>query len=120
MAATTQDEQAIHHEAHEDRTKTYVIVAAFLAVITAIEVVTYEVPDFPLWSWGDGTGLVATLLLLAAIKFWTVAWFFMHLKWDKRLLNVTFYSGIALALLVYLAMLTVFRVWWPASNAIRM
>ena len=32
------------------------------------------------------TGLVSFLLLLMAIKFWTVAYFFMHLKFDKPIL----------------------------------
>ena len=30
-----------------------------------------------------------------AIKFWTVAYFFMHLKFDKPILTRLFYSGVA-------------------------
>lgn len=121
MAATSHAEQeTVHHEGHEDRTKTYILVALFLGAVTVVEVLTYEFAEFALWNWGEGKGLVVTLLFLAAVKFWTVAWFFMHLKWDKRLLNISFYSGVALALLLYLAVLTVFRVWWPAAHAVRM
>jgi cytochrome c oxidase subunit 4 len=115
----THPDQQVHAVAHEDRTKTYIGVFFFLVVITAIEVATYAAPEFPAWHWGEGKGLVTVLMVLMAVKFWTVAWFFMHLKWDKRLLNVTFYSGIVLALLVYLAVMTVFRVWWPAAHAVR-
>ena len=60
----------------------YVLVAIALAFITGLEIATYAAPGFPLWSWGEKTGLVLFLLLLMAVKFWTVAYFFMHLRFD--------------------------------------
>ncbi len=115
MAATTQDDaDVIHHEAHENRDKQYVLIAAILAGLTVIEVLTYSIPDA--FGGKASTTLIIALMVLMAIKFWTVAWFFMHLKFDKRLLTVVFYAGLALAVGVYLAILTVFRFWGPPES----
>ena len=73
----------------------YVGIAIILAVVTAIEVALYyiEMPD---------RVLVALLLGLAFIKFSMVVAYFMHLKFDARLLRRLFVTGIALAGAVYL------------------
>ena len=94
----------------------YVLVAIFLAVLTAIEVTTYAAPGFPLWSWGDKAGLITVLMILMAIKFWTVAYFFMHLRFDKPLLTRLFYSGVVLAVLVYVAIMSMFLLWFPGRH----
>jgi cytochrome c oxidase subunit 4 len=93
------------------RDKLYVIVAVILAGITAIEILTYVAPEFALWNWGSDSnvGIIAILMLLMTIKFAMVAWFFMHLKWDKPILWRIFASGIALAFAVYLAAMFMFR-----------
>jgi hypothetical protein len=87
------------------RDKIYWWVALFLGVVTAIEVSTYTHPDFVLWD----NFATAALLLMMAVKFFTVTWFFMHLKNDSRLLTVVFYFGLALAAVVYLITLMTFR-----------
>mgnify|MGYP003126100741 CR=1 FL=1 len=94
------------------RDKVYVFTAIFLAVVTVVEILAVEV-DFFLWS---GSLLVPVLLLLMAVKFFTVAWVFMHLKFDKPILTWAFYSGLILAVGVYVAMMTMFRLWWPDSH----
>ena len=90
------------------RDKTYVFTAIFLAVVTVLEVLAVEANDFPLWS---GNLLVPVLLILMAVKFFTVAWVFMHLKFDKPILTWAFYSGLVIALAVYIAVLAMFRIW---------
>jgi len=91
---------AAHDEhAHPSPLK-YVLIAMILAIVTGIEVGLYyiEMPD---------TLLVAMLLGLAFIKFGMVAAYFMHLKFDGRLLRRLFVTGILLALAVYtVALLT--------------
>jgi hypothetical protein len=52
------------------------------------------------------------LMILMAVKFFTILYIFMHLKFDKPILTRIFYSGLVLAMLVYLAMLTTFRFWF--------
>jgi len=95
----------------------YVYIAIFLAVVTAVEVMTYVTPEFILWDWGGSTGLIVALMLMMAVKFWVVAWYFMHLKFDKRILTAVFYAGLVLAVAVYLAVMTAFRLWWPESHS---
>ncbi len=95
------------------RDKVYVLTALFLAAITVVEVLTYAAPDFPLWA---DNMLVPVLMIMMAVKFFTVAYIFMHLRFDKPILTWAFYSGLALAVLVYLAVLSAFRIWWPDSH----
>jgi len=91
------------------REKLYVLTAIFLAVLTVVEVVTYLRP-----AWFGGTdSRTVLLLLLMAVKFFTVVYVFMHLKFDKRILTVIFYAGVTLAVVVYVAVLTILNVWYP-------
>ncbi len=89
------------HDAHAHPSPLkYVGVAMILAFITAIEVALYYL-DLP------NKLLVAMLMGLAFIKFAMVAAYFMHLKFDGRLLRRLFITGILLALAVYtVALLT--------------
>jgi cytochrome c oxidase subunit 4 len=91
----------------------YLIVFAILFVITGVEVLTYFLTDFPLFK--DGA-LVPTLIILAAVKFILVAQYFMHLRFDKPVLRVIFYSALVLAIAVYIAVMTIFRLWWPHAH----
>jgi hypothetical protein len=96
------------------RDKLYILTALFLGAVTAIEVCTYLFPHFAGWSTTHGTSLVtAVLILCMAVKFFTVAYIFMHLKFDKRVLTIVFYFGLTTAVLVYLAVLTMLNVWYP-------
>ena len=90
------------HLDHEHKSNTYYIrVAAFLAAVTALEVVLYYMDI--------GKLSLPTLLLLMVVKFLTVVSLFMHLKFDHKLFSYLFYSGLILALLVYIAALMTFR-----------
>jgi caa(3)-type oxidase subunit IV len=102
------------HDHHVNRNREYVLVAAFLAVLTALEVSTYLMPKDT-----QHTPIFAVVLcIMMAVKFVTVTLFFMHLKFDKRVLTVVFYSALVLAVCVYLAVLSAFRFWWPASHMV--
>lgn len=76
----------------------YVGIALILAVVTAVEVGLYYI-DMP------DKLLVALLLGLAFIKFSMVAAYFMHLKFDSRLLRRLFVTGILLAGVIYTVVL---------------
>ena len=81
----------------------YVQLALALAVITAIEVaLSYMVDDL-------GALFLPLLLILMAIKFFSVVLFFMHLKFDNRLFGMLFYTGMILAIGVYIAALCTFQ-----------
>ena len=118
MALTSHDEiptELLDGAVREySRDRTYVLTALVLGLITVVEVMTYATPDFFLW---ENTHLkIAVLLLLMAVKFWIVAYIFMHLRFDKPILTRLFYAGLITAVLVYLAMLSMFRIWYPGSH----
>lgn len=52
--------------------------------------------------------LLAGLLVLSAIKFLLVIWFFMHLRWDKILLTALFVLGLVLATGTVIALYNLF------------
>ena len=57
-----------------------------------------------------GTLFVPTLLLLMATKFLLVVLLFMHVKFDAPIFGRLFWTGLALAVAVYLAALSTFQV----------
>lgn len=80
------------HEPHIPSQLEYVRIAVFLAIVTALEVLLY-------YFYGNiaKVVLIAALVVLAAIKFITVVSFFMHLRFDGRLLSFIFCTGLVLA-----------------------
>jgi len=79
----------------------YVLIAIALAVITGLEVAVSYIDIGPLF--------LPVLLILMMIKFVTVVSFFMHLKFDKPVFTWAFYSGLFLAVSVYVAALATFH-----------
>jgi cytochrome c oxidase subunit 4 len=101
-----QDQEAqVEHGAHPTEAK-YVKVALILAVLTAIEV-ALSYTKFP------EAATNAALLTLAAVKFVMVAAYFMHLKFDSKLLRRLFITGFVLAASVYVAYLMTLGVFLP-------
>jgi cytochrome c oxidase subunit 4 len=91
------------HEAHPNRDRTYVIVALVLAAVTGLETLTYFV-DFK-------RAAMPILLVCMGFKFYMIAAYFMHLKWDRPTLRRVFMTGIAIAVIVYIVALTDFQFW---------
>ncbi len=88
--------------AHEHKPDSYYVkIALILAAITALETSTYWV-DFVAF-------FLPMLLILMAIKFVMVASLFMHLRGDSKIFSYLFYSGLILAIGVYVAFLATFR-----------
>jgi cytochrome c oxidase subunit 4 len=103
---TTEHSDHTDHAAHDDAgahksNSFYIKVAAALAMITGIEVALYYL-DLGAWY-------LPILLVLMAIKFLTVVSLFMHLKFDNKMFSYLFYTGLILAILVYVAALMTFR-----------
>lgn len=96
-------DHAEHGHGEHKPTSFYVKVALFLAVLTALETATYWVVE------ELGVFLVPSLLIMMAVKFVIVASLFMHLKWDSKIFSWLFYSGLILAIGVYVAFLATFR-----------
>jgi cytochrome c oxidase subunit 4 len=92
-----------HHEAgaHEGLgPRQYVTIFAILTIVTAVELaLSYS---------HIGAVLIPLLLVLSAFKFVVVVAYFMHLRFEPRILNRLFAGGFALASLVLLALISLF------------
>ncbi len=82
------------HGAHPTDVQ-YMLIALFLAGLTAIEVAISYIK-------GLGDASAPLLLILAATKFGVVVAFFMHLRFDNPIVRRLFLTGIVLALIVYI------------------
>ena len=94
----------VAHDAHGhdiSKFQIYVQIAMLLAVITGIEIVAVYVP-FAKWL------IVTTLVVLSAVKFMFVIFYFMHLRWDKPFCTILFFIGLVLAGGTAWALLTLF------------
>jgi cytochrome c oxidase subunit 4 len=79
----------------------YIKTAVALAIVTGLEVGLYYMDI--------GKLFLPTLLVLMVIKFLTVVSNFMHLKFDNKIFSYLFYSGLILAVSVYIVALMTFR-----------
>ena len=99
------DHDDAHHEHISD--SQYIWIALGLAVLTAAEVATaVGSVEEALGSW-----LVPVLMVMMVMKFVVVALYFMHLKFDNKVLTQVFFSGLILAAIVYAIFLSAFRFW---------
>jgi cytochrome c oxidase subunit IV len=98
--------EAYESQAHENDVRhpgaaTYLIIAAFLLVLTVMEITVFYVhPLRPV--------LVPVLLVLAAAKFALVAMFYMHLKYDGWLLSAIFMFPLLAAMILLAALIMLF------------
>lgn len=97
-AIVASDGGAVEHagEHHHPGPRQYVMIAVILVIVTAIEVaVSYLEGDV------NSNVLIALLLGLAAVKFFLVVAWFMHLKTDSKLLRRIFIMGLVGAMLLF-------------------
>ena len=80
----------------------YWIVAAILAVVTAVEI---AIGYADVASWLKVTGL----LTLGGLKFAAVVAFFMHLRFDKPLYRSLFLVGLVGAIPIFIVLLLTFE-----------
>jgi cytochrome c oxidase subunit 4 len=86
----------------EGTPRLYWTVALILAVVTAVEIAVPSIDALDSIT-------VPLLLLLGAVKFLVVVWFFMHLKWDNPRYRGLFFIGVIGALLLFGVVLLTFR-----------
>ena len=82
--------------------QTYIRVAVVLGLLTAIEIGALYVPGIP------SRALVALLLVFSVLKFGLVVAFFMHLRYDNKLLTVLFVGPLIIAMSIILAIMALF------------
>ncbi len=106
------DDSPVHPGEHHDHGPTdrqYFNIFFILVALTALEVSTYWWEDW----FGDSAhkAAVPLLLVLMLIKFFMVALYFMHLKWDAPMLKRIFYAGAVVAVVVYVVALSSMNFW---------
>jgi cytochrome c oxidase subunit 4 len=90
-----------HEQEHGMSDAGYIKIALILAAITALEVSTYYVDFGPLF--------MPSLMIMMVVKFVMVVSYFMHLKFDSKIFTFMFYTGLGLALFVYITALATFK-----------
>jgi cytochrome c oxidase subunit IV len=92
MSAPAATHSAADHHDHEEVSKfqIYVQIAMLLAVITGVEIIGVYLP-FAKWF------IITALVVLSAVKFLFVIFYFMHLRWDKPFCTILFFIGLVLA-----------------------
>ena len=113
---STETDQTAHqvqprHSTHDDKEHwteiQYIKLAFGLAIVTALEVLLIYIQD------DVGALFLPLMLTMMAIKFFAVVLFFMHLKFDNRLFGLLFYTGLGLAVGVYVVALMTFHFFSP-------
>ena len=94
------------HTSHHPSFNQYVLIAIILFAITIVEFML-------IWDRAGivdnlGPSKIPLLVFLSAIKFAIVIMFYMHLKFDNRLLGSIFVAGLLLAFLVGIALIGLF------------
>lgn len=107
------DDSPVHPGEHHDHGPTdrkYFEIFVILVVLTALEVSTEWWPD-------DARNIAVPLLLfLMVVKFFLVAMFFMHLKFDPAILKRIFYGGTIFAILIYIIALSSMNFWTNSGS----
>ncbi|MES2304723.1 MAG: cytochrome C oxidase subunit IV family protein [Gemmatimonadota bacterium] len=112
---------AVEEHTHTSASK-YIQIAVVLFALTALEVLLYEAcfghlkESMPGLASSLGPYFVQLLLILSAFKFWLVAMFYMHLKFDMKVLSWVFGFSLVIASVVILALIALFTynrtLWW--------
>ncbi len=98
------------HGAHEHPSDwVYIKIALILALFTGIEVLTYFESALPFFE--NNSVTIATLMFLMVVKFYLVATWFMHLRFDNPIFGRMFVAGLVLATAVYCIFLSAFEFW---------
>ncbi len=82
---------------------TYWKVALFLTIITVVEVWAYYIPSVV-----NSRFFVPALLIMSAVKFFTVVYYYMHLKYDHKIFRALFTGPLTIAALTLIGLLFLF------------
>lgn len=102
-----------HHD-HGPSDREYFTIFWVLVAITALEVSTYWWDD--IFNADTKKIAVPALLIMMVVKFFLVALFFMHLKFDRPILRRIFWAGLLLAIAVYVVALSAMNFWQDSGT----
>lgn len=87
---------------HHPEPSEYVVVFIILAAITAVEVALFYVD-------ASQNLLIPVLMVLSALKFFAVIFWFMHLKFDNPIFTTLFLGGLGLAIALFVVVLATLK-----------
>ncbi len=102
-----------HHD-HGPSDKQYFTIFWVLVAITVLEVSTYWWDD--ILNADTEPVAVPLLIVLMVVKFFLVALYFMHLKFDRPILRRIFWAGMLTAIFVYVVALSAMNFWQDSGT----
>jgi cytochrome c oxidase subunit 4 len=77
--------------------RTYWKICVILSVMTLVEYLIFKVPSLR----GNAMFMIPVLSILSIVKFVLVLGWYMHLKYDNKILTQIFVGSLALAIMVF-------------------
>jgi cytochrome c oxidase subunit IV len=112
---TSETREIVHDQHSHPGWKFYAVIGVILLVFTGLEIVGY-VGETKGW-YGSGAA-AAIILVLSAVKFFSVVAYYMHLKFDNKLFTGIFVFPAMLGCLVIGGMVMLFHVLHGEATAI--
>src|SRR4051812_14361342 len=102
VVAHSEHAPVAHEAGHHPTPRQYVLIAVVLVVITGVEIATSYIDT------GHSNLIIVALFVMAAIKFFLVAAWYMHMRTDQAFFRRVFVVGMIGAGIVYGIVLLVF------------
>jgi len=114
-AMTSETREIVHDQHTHPGWKFYAVIGVILLVFTALEILGYvgETKE-----WYSPGAAAAIILVLSAVKFFSVVAYYMHLKFDNKLFTGIFVFPALLGCLVIGGMILLFHVLHGEATAI--
>jgi len=112
---TSETREIVHDQHTHPGWRFYAVIGVLLLVFTALEIVGYIGETR---NWYSSGIAAAIILVLSAVKFFSVVAYYMHLKFDNKLFTGIFVFPALLGLLVIGSMILLFHVLHGGSTAI--
>jgi cytochrome c oxidase subunit IV len=112
---TSETREIVHDQHTHPGWKFYAVIGVILLAFTALEVVGYIGETK---NWYSSGAAAAIILILSAVKFFSVVAYYMHLKFDNKLFTGIFVFPALLGCLVIGGMILLFHVLHGEATAI--
>ena len=112
---TSETREIVHDQHTHPGWKFYAVIGVILLVFTALEILGYVGETK---QWYSSGAAAAIILVLSAVKFFSVVAYYMHLKFDNKLFTGIFVFPALLGCLVIGGMILLFHVLHGEATAI--
>jgi cytochrome c oxidase subunit IV len=112
---TSETREIVHDQHTHPGWRFYAVIGVILLVFTALEILGYIGETK---NWYSSGAAAAIILVLSAVKFFSVVAYYMHLKFDNKLFTGIFVFPAMLATLVIGGMILLFHVLHGEATAI--